>query len=97
MTSSQKQFITDSQDTKLIEEKTAPIDVVNMILKYNDFDEESGHGSVALVPTLFNSIKSQKSVRLKHLLTAIANSNLKRQRITSLDNFQSVTDCLGLA
>lgn len=75
MASSQKQFTTDSKET-VTGDKEAPVDVMNIMLEYDDFDKVMGHGLVPLVPTLFNSIKSQKSARLKHLLTAIVNGNL---------------------
>ena len=75
MASSQKQFTIDSKET-MTEDKEAPVDVMNIMLEYDDFDKVIGHGLVPLVPTLFNSIKSQKSERLKHLLIAIVNGNL---------------------
>ena len=72
MTSSQKQFDTDLKEAK---ETAAPVDLVNIMLEYADYDHESGRGEVPLVSTLFNSIKTQKSVRLKKLLTAIVSGN----------------------
>jgi hypothetical protein len=62
-----------SEEKKEQDEILAPIDLLNITLKYNEFNEIKGHGSVPLVPTLFNSIKIQKLARLKVLLTAIAN------------------------
>jgi hypothetical protein len=75
MASSQKQFTTDSKETKGTEEKAAPVDVMNIMLEYDDFNKVSGRATVPLVSTLFNSIKTQKLARLRTLLTAIVNGN----------------------
>src|SRR5580700_8902834 len=73
ITSSRKQLTIDSNNTKVITETMTPVDVMNTMLVYDDFDPVTGHGSVPLVSTLFNSIKTQKDARLKELLTAIVN------------------------
>ncbi len=73
LTSSRKQLTIDSNNTKVIEETMAPVDVMNTMLVYDDFGPVTGHGAVPLVSTLFNSIKTQKDARLKELLTAIVN------------------------
>ncbi len=70
---SRKQCIIESNNTKVTEEPIAPIDLINSMLEYDDFDSVIGHGAVPLVSTLFNSIKTQKDARLKELLTAIVN------------------------
>ncbi len=53
--------------------KATPVDLMNIMLGYDDFNPLKGHGSALLVPTLFNSITTQKIARLKELLTAIVN------------------------
>ncbi len=73
MTSSRKPLNIDLKNAKGTEETAIPVDVMNTMLVYDDFDHVTGHGSVPLVSTLFNSIKTQKDARLKELLTAIVN------------------------
>ncbi len=73
MTKSRKPLNIDLKNIHVTEEVAAPVDVMNTMLVYDDFDPINGHGAVPLVSTLFNSIKTQKDARLKKLLTAIVN------------------------
>lgn len=75
MARSQKQLTIDSKNTKVAKEIAAPVDVINTMLGYDDFDPVNSHGMMPLVSTLFNSIKTQKVCAIK----GVDNNHCRRQ------------------